>query len=268
MLAAMSTRTLKQVVICCSCIIATCSQSYGSGGLPTDEELIANLRRDMTPDQVVSLFGEPSGGRPENCIGCHFRYFAPTGMLTAQREGYTGFEVQFSDGKVQAWRIFRGYPSYNPSMPMPSIFKWEFRVLGILIIFGIASGLLIRIIPVGIQKYDNVLHVFARREISAERLPSEFQFITHETTLQEIIDRLGPCSREAWLPIDPEAELGSHFAVTKSGKRAILTFEYHLPYHAAVVVMPEYPFAPENRIRAVFYRPVQRELAESRFSER
>jgi hypothetical protein len=268
MLAAMSTRTLKQVVICCSCIIATCSQSYGSGGLPTDEELIANLRRDMTPDQVVSLFGEPSGGRPENCIGCHFRYFAPTGMLTAQREGYTGFEVQFSDGKVQAWRIFRGYPSYNPSMPMPSIFKWEFRVLGILIIFGIASGLLIRIIPVGIQKYDNVLHVFARREISAERLPSEFQFITHETTLQEIIDRLGPCSREAWLPIDLEAELGSHFAVTKSGKRAILTFEYHLPYHAAVVAMPEYPFAPENRIRAVFYRPVQRELAESRFSER
>lgn len=117
------------------------------GRVPTEGELIANLRRDMTPEQVVALFGEPSGGRPENCIGCHFRYFASTGMLTAQREGCTGFEVQFSDGKVQAWRIFRGFPSYNPSMPMPSIFKWEFRVLGILVIFGIASGLLLRIIP-------------------------------------------------------------------------------------------------------------------------
>jgi len=82
------------------------------------------------------------------------------------------------------------------------------------------------------------------------------------------LDRVGPCSREAWLPIDPQAGLGSGFAVTKSGRAAILTFEYHLPYHAAVIVMPEYPFEPENRIRSVFYRPMQRELAESRFSER
>jgi len=140
-------------------------------GVSDTEELIANVQRDMTPDQVVALFGEPSGGRPEKCISCHFRYFAPTGMLSAQREGYTGFEVQFSDGKVQGWRIFRGFPSYNPSIPVPSLFKWEFRVLGVLAIFGIASGLLLRIIPVGIQKYEDVLHVFARTKIAAERLP-------------------------------------------------------------------------------------------------
>jgi hypothetical protein len=189
-------------------------------------------------------------------------------MLTVKQEGYSGFEVQFRDGKVDHWRVFRGYPSYNPSMPLPAIFRWELRIFGILIILGITCGLLIRVIPIGIQKYDEVTRVFARSEISRERLPPEFQFITHETTLQEVIDRLGPCSREAWLPVDAHTSLTSRFAATKSGKLAFLTIEYHLPYHAAVVVMPEYPFQQENMIRAVFYRPMQRELAENRFSER
>src|SRR5438046_356803 len=40
----------------------------------------------------------------------------------------------------------------------------------------------------------------------------------------------------------------------RSGKAAVLTFEYHLPFHAAVVVIPEYPFAPENRIALSFIR--------------
>src|SRR5437762_8115818 len=125
-------------------------------------------------------------------------------------------------------------------MPMPLIFRWEFRIVGILIILGITSGLLLQVIPIGIQKYRDVLEAFAAREISTPQLPPEFQFITHETTLRQVLDRLGPCSREAWLPIDPQSGSGSRFAVIKSGKAAILTFEYHLPYHAAVIVMPEY----------------------------
>jgi hypothetical protein len=109
---------------------------------------------------------------------------------------------------------------------------------------------------------------FRQKRDFTRAIPPEFQFITHETTLQEVIDRLGPCSREAWLPVDAHTSLTSRFAATKSGKLAFLTIEYHLPYHAAVVVMPEYPFQQENMIRAVFYRPMQRELAENRFSER
>ena len=43
----------------------------------------------------------------------------------------------------------------------------------------------------------------------------------------------------------------------------IVTYEYDLPYHAAVIVMPEFPFELQSRIRAVFYRPIQGELAET-----
>jgi hypothetical protein len=190
-------------------------------------------------------------------------------MLTLKREGYIGFEIQFSEGRVRDWRFFTGNPSYDPSsMRMPAVFKWELWFFGILIILGIISGLILRIVPVGVVKYDDVLAAFAAREISTRQLPSEFHFITHDTTLHEVIDRLGPCSREVRLPVDPQSGLGYAFASTNFDGAAILTFEYHLPYHAAVIVMPEYPFEPQNRIRAVFYRPLQRNLAESRYSER
>ena len=222
----------------------------------------------MTAEQVVALFGEPGNGRPAKCINCTFSYIAPIGSLNIPKEGYIGFEVNFSGGKVHDWRIFTANPSYNPSLEMPLVFKWEFWILGILIILGIIGGLILRIIPVGLVKYDDVVAAFAAREISTQRLPSEFHFITHDTTLQEVIDRLGPCSRKVRLPVDPESGLGYAFAPTKSGGAAILTFEYHLPYHAAAIVMPEYPFEPQNRIRAVFYRPLQCDLAESRYSER
>lgn len=222
----------------------------------------------MTAEEVVAIFGEPSSGRPDNCITCTFRYLAPVGSLTVQHEGYVGTEIHFSEGKVRDWRFFTGNPSYDPTLRMPSLFKWELWILGILIVLGIISGLLLRIVPVGIVKYDDVLAAYAAREISTQQLPSEFHFITHDTTLLEVIDRLGPCSRKVRLPVDPESGLGYAFAPTKSGGAAILTFEYHLPYHAAAIVMPEYPFEPQNRIRAVFYRQLQRDLAESRYSER
>jgi hypothetical protein len=149
----------------------------------------------------------------------------------------------------------------NPAGPMPSIFKWYLVIFIGLLILGAIGGLLIRIIPVGLAEYDDVIKAFAEREISISRLPSDFHFITHETTLQEVIDRLGPCSRVVRLPVDPGSGLGYAFAATKGGRPAIVTFEYHLPYHAAAIVMPEYPFEPQNRIRAVFYRPLQVDLS-------
>ena len=35
---------------------------------------------------------------------------------------------------------------------------------------------------------------------------------------------------------------------------AIVLIEYDLPYHAAVILLPEYPFELQNKIRAVFCR--------------
>ena len=38
---------------------------------------------------------------------------------------------------------------------------------------------------------------------------------------------------------------------------------YDLLYHAGIIDLPEFPFEAQNRIRAVFYRPIQRDLAET-----
>jgi hypothetical protein len=157
---------------------------------------------------------------------------------------------------------YPGAEPLNPAGPIPPIFKWYIIMLIGLFVVGIIGKLILRITPVGIAEYADVLKAFADREISMSRLPSEFHFITHETTLQEVIDRLGPCSRVVRLPVDPESGLGYGFASTKHGGAAVITFEYHLPYNAAAIVMPEYPFEPQNRIRAVFYRPLQVDLSQ------
>lgn len=95
------------------------------------------------------------------------------------------------------------------------------------------------------------------------KLPGEFRFITHESTLQEVLDKLGKPSRVVKVPISSDSGLGHALVSSNTGEAKIVTYEYDLAYHAAVIVMPEFPFEPQNRIRAVFYRPIQRELAEA-----
>jgi hypothetical protein len=41
------------------------------------------------------------------------------------------------------------------------------------------------------------------RDISTRQLPAEFRFITYDTRLQEVIDKVGPCSRIRKFPVDP-----------------------------------------------------------------
>jgi hypothetical protein len=65
------------------------------------------------------------------------------------------------------------------------------------------------------------------------------------------------------VPISAERGLGYALASSNTSAATIVTFEYDLPYHAAVIVMPEFPFEQQSRIRAAFYRPIQPELAET-----
>jgi hypothetical protein len=116
--------------------------------------------------------------------------------------------------------------------------------------------------PAGFMVYKDALAVYAARDIPSRQLASEFHFITHETTLKEVFDKVGPCSREVKLPVDSSAVAGFGFVETARGGAAILTFEYDLPYSAAVIIMPEYPFEPSDRIRAVFYRALNADLAD------
>jgi hypothetical protein len=149
----------------------------------------------------------------------------------------------------------------NPAGPIPPVFKWYIIVLIVLFFLGLIGKLLLRATPIAWQVSDEVVKAFEGREIQTRDLPSEFRFITHETTLQEVLDKFGKPSRAVKVAIDANAGLGYALVSSGTGPALISTLEYHLPYHAAVIVMPEFPFEPPNRIRAVYYRPIQRELA-------
>ena len=229
---------------------------------PSEEQLKSQLREGLTLDQVVALFGEPNNGRVEPCLNCTFTYLPPIGSLTVEKEGYTGVSVRFRDGSLHDWRVYTGNPSYAEPKAPPEFrfFLWTF---GILFALGIASKSLIRATPVARVVSDELVQAFEEREIRVEDLPSEFRFITHETTLQEVIDKLGEPSRTVKIPISAESGLGYALVSSGTSDAAIVTFEYDLPYHAAVIVMPEFPFQIENRIRAILYRPIQTELAKA-----
>jgi hypothetical protein len=96
----------------------------------------------------------------------------------------------------------------------------------------------------GVKKYVDATDAYAHREIDTAALPSTFRFITHDTTLQEVIERLGPASRVV------ELALRHHDGDTEHFKG----YEYDLPYSAAVIVMPQRPFEPEDKVRAVYMR--------------
>jgi hypothetical protein len=85
---------------------------------------------------------------------------------------------------------------------------------------------------------------YALRDIDTTVLPSTFRFITHDTTLQEVIDRLGPASRVFELALRHRDGDAEHFKA----------HEYDLPYNAAVIIMPQRPFEPEDKIRAIYMR--------------
>lgn len=237
-----------------------------SGGIaqafPSEERVHSQLRVGLSADEVVRLLGEPNNGRVIPCIDCSFTYLAPLGSLTVDKHGYTGVRISFRHGKVSAWQIYTGNPSYAEPK-MPPIF-WRFVwFFGIMFAFGLISKLLIRITPVAAVVADEVGQAFANRDIQTEKLPAEFRFITHTVTLQEVLDRLGKPSRVAKIPISSERGLGYAMVSSGTGEAKIVTYEYDLAYHAAVIVMPEFPFETDNRIRAVFYRPIQSKLAEA-----
>jgi hypothetical protein len=95
-----------------------------------------------------------------------------------------------------------------------------------------------------VDTYRDALRAYARLKIDTIDLPSEFRFITHETTLADVSNRLGLASRVTELALphcDGDVE---HF----------MAHEYDLPYEAAVIVMPQRPFEPDDKIRAVSLR--------------
>lgn len=215
------------------------------------------LRRGMTTQEVLSAFGEPAnqiGRRGEDCV---FRYIAPFGLMTADREGYIGFEVQMDRDRVIGWRTFRGTPSYEPAH-MPRELKWIgkfYLTLFVALFFvGAASRRLW-----GIVVADSLLKSFNRRAIDLEGVPAEFRFITHDLNLQAVIDRVGKPTRMRPMSVKPWQVRNSKLVEGDAGEPAIVVAEYDLPNAAAVILVPEFPFEPENQIRTVYYRKPPRD---------
>jgi hypothetical protein len=249
---------MRRLVLCI--VILGCTGAVHA--FPSEEQVKSKLRPGLTPDQVVALFGEPSNGRPMPCEDCNITYLALFGSLTVEKEGYIGVQIRFAGGKVRDWRILTGNPSYaEPKMPADvRRLLWFFPIMfGI----GLLFKWLIRITPVAAVVSAEVAQAFENREIRKEQLPAEFRFITHDTTLEEVLEKLGKPSRIVKVPISPDHGLGYALVSSNTSPAAIVTFEYDLPYHAAVIVMPEFPFEKANRIRSVFYRPIQPDLAEA-----
>ena len=72
-------------------------------------------------------------------------------------------------------------------------------------------------------------------QLSQPKLPAKFQFITPETTLQEVVDRLGQWQK-----------------VRGSG---MLYYEYDLPDGSAVLVHPAWPFKVDNKVEGCTFYP-------------
>jgi hypothetical protein len=234
------------------CVFIAASSLDASGNFASEKELEAHLQRGMTMEQVLAAFGEPGnqiGSRGDKCL---FHYLAPMGLLTAEREGYIGFEVQFDHGRVSGWRIFHGSPSYE-APHVPSEVKWIGKFYLALFVSLFVLSLAVRRL-LGFVSGISLVKAFNKREIATDEMPIEFRFINHDTTLQEVINRVGAPTRMRVMPIDRRQVKGSRLIETDLGKPAIVVAEYELPNRAAVVVVPEYPFTPENRIRTAHYR--------------
>jgi hypothetical protein len=250
---------VKQSFFFAICLFACC---FAAEAFPSEEQLKSKLRVSLTADEVVALFGEPNSGRVMPCIDCTFTYVPPLGSLTVPKEGYAGLRIDFIGGKVRDWTLYTSNPSYaEPKAPLAFRgFLWFF---GISFTLGIIAKLIIRLTPVAAVASREVAQAFENREIRTKELPPEFRFITHDMRLQEVIDKLGEPSRIVKVPINAERGLGYALVSSNTSDATIVVYEYDLPYHAAVIVIPEFPFDMQNRIRAVFYRSIQPDLAEA-----
>jgi hypothetical protein len=97
-----------------------------------------------------------------------------------------------------------------------------------------------------VNEYREATDAFVQRRIVPAEFPPDFRSLSHDKTLQQVIDEFGQPSRTIEL-----------IAPGTGQRRGVkfFAYEYELPYEAAVIVMPEPPSDPDCKIRAVYFRP-------------
>ena len=206
----------------------------------------------MTREEVVRVLGDPVNEHRVDDRTMETTYLPALALLDKFEPGYIGFVINFDNGVVRDWRPLTGQPSYDPeAVGPPREFKW--LMIGLAAVFVLLAflGLLGRFATT-VTERERMLLAFTKMEIPLD-LPADFKFITRQTTLGEVSDRVGPWSRAVDLPVS-EDEVGRYpLITTKHGKTALRIFEYDLPYSGRLVVVPEYPFDESSRVRAVYH---------------
>lgn len=252
---ARSRRDVKILLVLCLCLLGPGLTAAARPIFPAEAELNGRLHPGMTREELVARVGEPGGPTREEGDARFLHYYAPINSLTNEHEGYIGFEVRLVDGKVQDWRSLRGRPSYEPAK-FPGASRWTLA-FWLLIIGGSVFYGTMRAVDRQHGEESAVQKAYQTREIPTSRLPMEFRFITHETTAREVIGKVGPYSVLRRHPVSDRFARASELSSDPQGKAALVSFDYDLPYHACLRLLPEPPFAEESLIRAVVYHPAR-----------
>jgi hypothetical protein len=140
-------------------------------------------------------------------------------MTITQRAGKYLGGIAF--GVAAAWFLSQFVARFWPGSQLT-----VFIVLVVIWLSGFAQ-ILVRDIRAG---HETERAVFARaKEWRAEELPQEFRFITRDTTIQQVVDTVGPYTR-----------------VTEAG-----LIRYDLPSGGAIFLYPESRSVPTSRIRGI-----------------
>ncbi len=181
-----------------------------------------------------------------------YHFYPSLSLLTGEHEGYVGFATRFEDGRLVSWYPIRGNPCYEPPH-VPPVVKWMGKFyLGFALVMLFVVGL-------GRRAWAqteglSLVEAFNARRIESSQLPAEFRFITADTTLQEILDRLGAPTSLQPMSVDLAQIRRSDLIVGADGKPAIVVAEYELPNGTSVRLVPEYPFELDCRIRTAICR--------------
>ena len=218
-----------------------------SGGLrakfPLEQEVRGKLHRGMTAEEVLATFGEPPGHHWVDVNrGGKVHYIAPVSARTKPEEGYAGFTVYFDRGRVWDWEVIRMKPAYEHRLMLFRGAGWMLTAL-VLSILGVGGYSAVRLTRAKREELRALQQAYSTSDIPHAGLPPDFGFVNRDTTLQMVAERAGAWSRTR------KVQSGS-----SSVEATLVAFEYELPGRGAVIIMPEPPFTPESRIRAVFYR--------------
>jgi len=219
---------------------------------PTEDEVKNKIHAGMTREDVVRALGDPNSEHRVDSRTMEASYLPTLALLDKFEPGYIGFVINFQDGLVRDWRVLTGEPSYSPGAGA-GFFKWWLILWPSLFVVLLIIRW-IRGVPTVLNQRSEMLDAFTRMKIPP-RLPADFAFISHDTSVCELVQRVGPCSREINFAVSPDEVSNYPLIETKNGGSAIRTLVYDLPDSDSLIVLPEYPFQDTSVIRAVYRWP-------------